>query len=140
MGVSGGKVVAPGDAAVQGASGAFGGTVDGDVKIGFGIVDGDGGSSLEAHFDAAALVDASPGSIDVGKSHHDARDNVAAVIHGIRQALGDVGAQAVGQVKVVGVDLDVHLIPRSYQGIWIMGTSTVRNKQIIVGDMFEKNG
>ena len=113
VGVPGGKVVTPRDTAVQGASGAFGGTVDGDVKIGFGVIYCDGGSALQAHFDAAALVDASPRSIDVGKSYHDARDNVAAVIHGIRQALGDVVAQALGQGKVVGMDLDVHVIPHS---------------------------
>ena len=113
MGVPGGEVAAPCDAAVQGAPGAFGGTVDGDVKIGFGIVDGDGGSALQAHFDAAALVYAAPGPIDIGKSHDDARDDFAAVIEGIGQALGDVVVQAFGQGKVVGMDLDVHLIPHS---------------------------
>ncbi len=113
VGVPGGKVVTSRDAAVQGASGAFGCAVDGDVKIGFGVIDGDGGCSLQAHFDAAALVDAAPGPIDIGKSHHDARDDVAAVIEGIRQALGDMVAQAFGQGKVVGMDLDVHLISHS---------------------------
>jgi hypothetical protein len=35
------------------------------------------------------------------------------VIEGIRQAFGDVIAQAFGQGKVVGMDLDVHVIPHS---------------------------
>jgi hypothetical protein len=34
-------VVTPRDAAVQGAAGAFGGAVDGDIEVGFGVIDGD---------------------------------------------------------------------------------------------------
>lgn len=112
MGISpGGKLVTAGEAAVKRSSGTFGGPIDGDVKIGFSVVDGDDGRSLEAHFDAAALVYTPPGAIDIGKAHDDTRDNVAAMIQCIRQPFGDVVAQTVGQIEVVGVDLNLHLIP-----------------------------
>lgn len=99
------------DATVERSPGTFGGPIDGDVQIGFGVADGNGGRSLEAHFDAAVFVDTPPGAIDIGQVHDDARNNVAAVIQCIRQPFGDVVTQAVGQIEVVGVDLDLHLLP-----------------------------
>lgn len=132
VGVPGGKLVAAGDSAIQGVPGAFGGPVDGDVKIGLGVVDGDGGRALEAYFDAATLVDAASWTIDIGKSHHDTQNDIAGMIQGICQPLGDMVAQAFGESKVVGMYLDLHFIPHSEQGDWIMGIPIIRYKQIIV--------
>jgi len=104
-----GKVGAPGNPAIQRSSGAFGGTVDGDVKIGLDIVDGNAGMSLQAKFDAAALVDSAFGSIDIVEPHHNARYRVAAMVQRVGQSLEDVVTQTVSHIKVVGVNLNLHL-------------------------------
>jgi hypothetical protein len=48
--------VSPRQVAVERAAHAVGGAIDGDVKIGLGILDEQGRSALEAHLDAATLV------------------------------------------------------------------------------------
>lgn len=112
-GLPGGQLVTPGDTAVQSATGTFCGPINGDVKIGLGVADGNRGSAFQTNFNSTAFVDAASGAIDIRKAYHDARDDIEAMIQGIRQSLGDVVAQAFGQVKVVGMDLDLHLIPHS---------------------------
>jgi hypothetical protein len=50
------EIASPRQVAIERAADAFGGAIDGDVKIALGILDGQGRSALEAHFDAATLV------------------------------------------------------------------------------------
>jgi hypothetical protein len=84
--------------AIERTADAFGGAVDGDVKIALDILDDQGRSALEAHFDTATLVFAAARAIDIGKAHDDARDDVPAIIQGVARR-ADVLAQPVGQGK-----------------------------------------
>ena len=134
-----GKLRATGDPAVHSASRTFGGSVDGDVKVGLGIIDGYCCTPLQANFDAAAFVHAALWSVDISEPHYNARDHVATMIQRIRQSLEDMVTQTLSQIKVIGVDLDLHLFPRVHNKTreWcIMDIAIVRCKQIICCDIF----
>lgn len=118
------------DKAIQGAPGALGGPIDSHVEVGLGIVDGDCGTSFEAYLDTAALVDAALRPIDIGEPDHDARNDIAAMVQGIPESPDDVVAQSIGQVEVVGMDLNLHVFPFGNGDEPIMGTAIVRRKQI----------
>ncbi len=79
-------VLAAIEAAVERAPGAFGGAIDGDEELGLRVLDDDGGSTLEAHFDAALLIDAAARAIDVGEADDDAADLVQTVIQRVGKA------------------------------------------------------
>ena len=103
-----GESASPYQAPVKGAADALEGAVDGNVEVCLHIIDDQGLGSLEAKFEAAALVYAATRTIDISEMNNDTRYQVAPVIRGMDDTPGDVLAQPIGQGKVTRMDLNIH--------------------------------
>ena len=124
--------MSPRQVAVERAAHAVGGAIDGDVKIGLGVLDEQGRRALEAHLDTATLVLSAARAIHIGKAHDNACDDVPPMIQAVGEARADVLAQSVGQGEALRLDLQVHGIRLSgwQEHTSIMGKVNVRRKQI----------
>lgn len=122
----------PRHAAIERAANSFGGAIDGDIQIGLGILDHQGGGALEAEFDGAALVHTAARAIDVGEAHDDASHDIPAVIERVGESRRDMLPKSLGQGEILGLELNVHWIPLVFvvDGKSIMGLEDVRFKQI----------
>jgi LysR family transcriptional activator of nhaA len=82
--------------------------VDGNIKVGLGILDQQVGSPGNRHLDTAALVFPAARTIDIGKTDRNLAHVLTGPIKREMDAPLDVLAQTGGEIETCGLDDDVH--------------------------------
>jgi hypothetical protein len=91
-------------------AGSVSGPVDGDVQIGFGIIDHDARGAAKGDLNSATLILAPARAVLVGQANRDLAQVLIGPTERELQAPFDVFAQTVGQRETSDLDVDVHRI------------------------------